>query len=368
MAQLECAAAPIPWSDGFQTTTSPNPTTLIRAKNVRRRFLRIYDDAIPNELCAALAEDAVKRGRPWGCYVPLSTLDQEDTEGEGPVDDATRQQWARRVVRSVLERSKEDISLDAAHGVAVWCLASPERGAVDYHVDYCELHRRETNEIVIPLYASTVHVADLEDGPHINDERRIEGGAFLVNSRGLNHYAECGYKGRLCANAFEGKNWHRVPYRRGRCTLHDGEWPHAAEETTRLPAGKRRVILGLNVFGENVAEVNLRAPEHSDAFNKTVKLYQAAGNTGGGLTVEKLAKNKPLARLFVGLARARQEQASADVFFEQGERVRARWRTGVRFHPATVSKVREDGCLDLVYDDGFKWDGAPAGVARKMGG
>ena len=90
MAQLECAAAPIPWSDGFETNTSNSRTTLVRAKNVRRRFLRIYDDAIPNELCAALADDAVKRGRPWGCYVPLSTLEEEDTEGEGPVDDATR--------------------------------------------------------------------------------------------------------------------------------------------------------------------------------------------------------------------------------------------------------------------------------------
>ena len=64
MAQLECAAAPVLWSDGFETTTSSNATTLIRAKNVRRRFLRIYDDAIPNELCAALTEDAVKEGGP----------------------------------------------------------------------------------------------------------------------------------------------------------------------------------------------------------------------------------------------------------------------------------------------------------------
>ena len=98
MAQLECAAAPVLWSDGFETSTSNNLTTLIRAKNVRRRFLRIYDDVIPNELCAALADDAVERGRPWGCYVPLSSLEEEEHVREGPVDDATRQQWARRVV------------------------------------------------------------------------------------------------------------------------------------------------------------------------------------------------------------------------------------------------------------------------------
>lgn len=365
MAQLECAAAPVPWSDGFETTTSSNATTLVRAKNVRRCFLKIYDDALGPELCATLAADAVARGRPWGCYVPLAGLADESRD---PIGDE-RQGWARRVVCAILARARGDISLDAAHGVAVWCLAAPLGASVDYHVDYCELHRRETNEIVTPLYAATVHVSDLEEGPHVPDERRIEGGAFLVNSRGLAHYAECGYKQRLAPNAFAGTNWHRVPYRRGRATVHDGEWPHAAEQTTKLPPSRRRVILGLNVFGANVAEVNLRAPEHSDAFNTTVRLYQAAarGTGGGGLTVEKLKKNKPLARLFVGLARARETEESTAVF-AAGERVRARWRTGVRFHPATVATVRADGCLDLVYDDGFKWDGAPRGVARKLGG
>ena len=157
------------------------------------------------------------------------------------VDDATRQQWARRVVRSVLERSKEDISLDAAQAspFGAWRRRNGAPSTTTSTTASCTAARRTRSSY---LCASTVHVADLEDGPHINDERRIEGGAFLVNSRGLNHYAECGYKGRLCANAFAGKNWHRVPYRRGRCTIHDGEWPHAAEETTRLPAGKRRVI------------------------------------------------------------------------------------------------------------------------------
>jgi hypothetical protein len=40
------------------------------------------------------------------------------------------------------------------------------------------------------------------------------------------------------------------------------------------------VILGFNVFGPRVAKVNRRAPEHSDAFNNTVRLYQASARLG----------------------------------------------------------------------------------------
>jgi len=34
----------------------------------------------------------------------------------------------------------------------------------------------------------------------------------------------------------------------------------------------RRVIIGINVFSGHVEEVSRRAPEHSDAFNRTIKL------------------------------------------------------------------------------------------------
>ena len=185
------------------------------------------------------------------------------------------------------------------------------------------------------------------------------------------------YKGRQSAtSALEGRGWHRIAYAGNRAIVHDGEWPHASERVRALPPGTRRVILGLNVFGARVAQVNGRAPEHSAAFNKTVRLYQATAraNQGGGgkLTVDALKKNKPLARLFVGLARAK-AQAAADApdappveAFAAGARVRARWRTGVRAWPATVAAAHEDGTLDLRYDDGTKWDRAPPSIARPV--
>ena len=182
------------------------------------------------------------------------------------------------------------------------------------------------------------------------------------------------YKGRRSAtSALDGRGWHRIAYAGNRAIVHDGEWPHASERVRALPPGTRRVILGLNVFGARVAKVNGRAPEHSAAFNKTVRLYQATAraNRGGGgkLTVDALKKNKPLARLFVGLARAK-AQAAADAppveAFAAGARVRARWRTGVRAWPATVAAAHEDGTLDLRYDDGTKWDRAPPSIARPV--
>lgn len=362
----------VPWKDGFECATSNNPTTMVRA--VRRqalatRFLRVYDDALRPELCAALYDDAVAHNKPWGAYVTLA--DARNVAG-APSD---RDAWAREVVRTLfLERAADAVDLEAAgaHGVAVWCLASGVGNSVDYHLDYCELHRHETNEIVPPLYASTVQLSDLADGA-ADDARRVEGGAFVVNSGGLAHYAAYGYKSRLRKGALAGGGWHRIPYVLNRAIVHDGEWPHASEEVKALPAGKKRVILGLNVFGDRVAEVNARAPEHSDAFNKTVKIYQATARAkragGGGLTVEALKKNKPLARLFVGLARARageDDDAAGAATFAPGDRVRAKWRKGLRRWPATVKRVYDDGTLDLHYDDGTRWNGAPPGIARPL--
>ena len=35
-----------------------------------------------------------------------SCIEAEDTDQRGPVDDATRQQWARRVVDAILDRKR----------------------------------------------------------------------------------------------------------------------------------------------------------------------------------------------------------------------------------------------------------------------
>lgn len=40
------------------------------------------------------------------------------------------------------------------------------------------------------------------------------------------------------------------------------------------------MILGFNCFTKELAECNLRAPEHSDAFNRTIKLYQKMAAMG----------------------------------------------------------------------------------------
>ena len=100
----------VPWKDGFECATSTNPTTMVRA--VRRqalatRFLRVYDDALRPELCAALYDDAVARDKPWGAYVTLA--DARDVAG-APSD---RDAWAREVVRTLfLERAADAVDLE----------------------------------------------------------------------------------------------------------------------------------------------------------------------------------------------------------------------------------------------------------------
>jgi hypothetical protein len=183
------------------------------------------------------------------------------------------------------------------HGCAVWCLSSGITNQVEYHIDYAELYRYfislstphslssfllsyETNVIHPPLYAATCQVSSLT-----NDE--MIGGDFYANVRGLEHYKQFGYKGILrSSEEFTADlltdDWIKIPYRRNRGTLHDGDYPHFSSPIQTITPGKKRVILGLNFFSESVGECCQRAPEHSDAFNRTVKLYQMMSKLGGG--------------------------------------------------------------------------------------
>lgn len=118
-------------------------------------------------------------------------------------------------------------------GTVVWCLLSDVNDVVEYHIDYAELYRwinicclmccntsyeryscrYETNVIYPPLYGGVMHLTPFvfedkdtdEDNKLCTSESEAEsgegevmtGGDFLVNMRGLKHYAEYGYKGRI---------------------------------------------------------------------------------------------------------------------------------------------------------------------------
>ena len=80
------------------------------------------------------------------------------------------------------------------------------------------------------------------------------------------------------ADDLRSSSWTAVRYKYNRGVVFDGDLPHLATKIERLDSSKRRVILGFNCFSSQTSECNLRAPEHSDAFNRTIKLYQTIGN------------------------------------------------------------------------------------------
>lgn len=142
------------------------------------------------------------------------------------------------------------------------------------------------------------------------------GGDFQANVGGLDHYRRFGYKGALydirgdivCAFADTlpstgrlaspeavaadacSPDWVTVRYRRNRGILHDGDYPHQSSPVTSISgcgrdgAPLQRVILGFNCFPAGLAECCGRAPEHSAAFNRTIRLYQAMARAGTPIT------------------------------------------------------------------------------------
>lgn len=214
----------------------------------------------------------------------------------------------------------------------------------------------------------------------VYNEKDMIGGAFKANTSGLQHYKRFGYKCEsilpiltefialtICTRLIIGRlsskedfdsdqhasDWITINYKHNRGIFHDGNFPHFAAPTTFIRPGLRRVILGFNCFTKEVGESNLRAPEHSDAFNRTIKLYQkmaALGvpitsapkddlqtsdameksngmeenrkeeivvnegqkkKTGGGISVKEIMKNPTLAKMLVKAAKnVKQSQAA----------------------------------------------------------
>jgi len=207
---------------------------------------------------------------------------------------------------------------------------------------------------------------------------------LVVNCSGLDHYRSCGYKGRLVASHkakaqscsatdFTSAGWLRIPFKANRAIVHDGEWPHASERVDSLPPGVKRVIVGFNVFGSNVAEANLRAPEHSAQFNSTVKRYQLASKLApvadkpedASIDLHALRSNPVLSRLLVSLGRAKREvECAASTAPKAGDAVDALWKSGLRMWPARIHVAHGDGTFDVVYADGHAWIKAPRSAIR----
>ena len=84
-------------------------------------------------------------------------------------------------------------------------------------------------------------------------------------------------------------DWVTVRYKYNRGTLHDGNYPHQSTPVRYIKTGYKRVILGFNAFTEEMGECCMRAPEHSDAFNRTIKLYQTMAALGVPITANNLS-------------------------------------------------------------------------------
>lgn len=67
---------------------------------------------------------------------------------------------------------------------------------MQYHIDYAELYRYETNVIYPPMYAGTCQVSP------VHGEEDMIGGDFHANIGGVEHYRKFGYKGKLFRDGY----------------------------------------------------------------------------------------------------------------------------------------------------------------------
>jgi hypothetical protein len=304
-----------PFDDGHQPALAQNRGETKLARNLGKAhtsFVSVFDDLLPDPWSGRIYDYAISRRKPWGIYV--QTKDLVDLS-QATLLENLESLWHSDPERAfamcatymlVMKRGRGSVGCDIEHihGTAVWCLCSGVTNSVEYHIDYAELYRYETNVIHPPLYAGTCHVTPLGVGGD-----SIKGGAFCVNMGGIEHYKAFGYKAKLKgAKALEedmanNSNWFTVRYKANRGIFHDGDLPHLSTPVEYLPADTQRVILGFNCFTSDVGECCIRAPEHSRAFNRTVKLYQAmaAASGSGGDALGKYSGEKQT--VFLGASR-----------------------------------------------------------------
>lgn len=330
-----------------------------------------------SERTADLLYASAVKATVWGVYVPVSELQLQDfSTGEKPLEtpeleqdeaedpDAYRHALARRTVQEFLAQkdagqriSEQD--WQRTHGVAVWVIASDCDDETEYHLDYAEQVRYETNVVFPPIYGATLHVSPLhnqgdsgakDDGATPNQGREtssFDGGGFHVNLTGLAHYDKYGYKTRkqphrLTTDELEELSasepgWERVAYKYRRGILCDGELAHFSGRVRSLPTSVspssqvqapsplpvKRVVVGFNLFPSEIGACVAKFPEHSGAFNRYVKLSQAAvrqtkllstvSNKGGWSLASVRANPKQAAflKLLARKVRENQQQKAA---------------------------------------------------------
>eukprot|EP00981_Chlorochromonas_danica_P005468 scaffold1105_cov184-Ochromonas_danica.AAC.3 len=255
-------------------------------------YVTVFDNLLPSLWQERVYQYALEKGRPWGVYIPTTmALDTTiDAEVLWQREEEKEKALALVAVRHLFfDRAAALIGPDvnSIHGTAIWCLTSGLTKEVQYHLDYAELYRYETNIIFPPIYAGTYQASPVLDN---ND---MIGGDFYANIEGLEHYRRFGYKGKLSSpedftNDFQTSHaWIRIPYRSNRGTFCDGNLPHLASKIEYIRPDMKRVILGFNAFPNEIAECCERAPEHSDAFNRTIKIYQRLAAAGLPITTRQ---------------------------------------------------------------------------------
>jgi hypothetical protein len=330
-------------------------------------FFSTYENAVDEVVADALYDASVAlQGAPWGTYVTMeealacsadrkqqqqqqqqqqaaasntatisnqsnsSTKQKVDLAPPPPPptshDEASLSAYhhtlaVHAVSQFLIDRAGSAISSDyhKIHGTAVWGLSAGLGSRVQYHIDYAELIRYETNIIYPPLYAGTLQCSRFTDAVG----ERIVGGAFEANLEGLAHYERFGYKCKKepVLDRDTSSAWVSMPYRYNRGCVHDGDLPHLSTEITEMPEGMRRVIMGFNMFGHDCGPSAMAAPEHSKAFTRQVKMYQllakgqnrnANGGGGKGLDLEVIKQNKALTKLLVLAKREKIKKAYRD--------------------------------------------------------
>jgi len=296
----------------------------------RPQCVKVFDNAVEKELVDSLYSLTVEEKRPWGTYVAVADIreycKQSPESSRPPEEDvaARRQDLALAAAAAFLQKAEmknpslvyqkdEDKAqahlwsasdLTQAHGVAVWALAADIGSQVPYHLDYAEQIRYDSNIIVPPVLAGTLHCTNTE----------IQGGEYCVNLDGLKHYQRCGYKGckSSCMDSAklmeQDDGWARIPYRYNRMICQSGHLPHLSTSIQSFADSNcKRVILGFNVFMNDVGPTVQLVPEHSDAFRQKVRVQRLLFQKRR-LSLQTIQQNPSLAKLLVLAKRQKLKQ------------------------------------------------------------